>query len=58
MFTEVRKINLIEAVMKLNNESTLIELETVIKKSKTKKKEQVRSANDFFIILNTRTKKY
>ena len=47
MFTEARKINLIEAVMKLNNESTLIELETVIKKSKTKKKEQKRSAHDF-----------
>ena len=47
MFTEARKINLIEAVMKLNNESTLIELETVIKKSKAKKKEQARSAHDF-----------
>ncbi len=45
MFTEARKINLIEAVLKVSNEATLIELETVLKKSK--KKKEAFSAHDF-----------
>ena len=47
MFTEARKINLIEAVLKVSNEATLIELETVFKKSKPKKGKQPFSAHDF-----------
>lgn len=37
MFTENRKINLIEAVIKVNDESILIELETLLSKKKAKK---------------------
>jgi hypothetical protein len=44
MFTETRKINLIEAVLKVSNEAVLVELETVIKKMASKqarKKENI-----------------
>lgn len=34
MYTESRKIQLLEEVLKLTNEATLIELETVVNKSK------------------------
>ena len=47
MYTEARKINLIEAVLHVSNEATLIELEAVIKKSKSKKDKQPFSAHDF-----------
>lgn len=47
MFTEARKINLIEAVLKVSNEATLVELETVLKKSKPFKNKQPFSAHDF-----------
>jgi hypothetical protein len=47
MYTETRKINLIEAVLQVSNEATLIELETVIKKSKSKKGKPAFSAHDF-----------
>ena len=47
MYTEARKINLLEAVLKVNNEATLIELETVLKKSKSKKEKRPLSAHDF-----------
>ena len=47
MFTEARKINLIEAVLKVSNEATLIELETVLKKTKRKKGKQPFSAHEF-----------
>ena len=47
MFTEARKINLIEAVLKVNNEATLIELETVLKKTNPKKGKQLFSAHEF-----------
>jgi hypothetical protein len=40
MYTEARKIHLIEALLKVSNEATLIELETVLKKSKPKKEKQ------------------
>ena len=46
MFTETRKNNLIEAVLKISNEATLIELETVIKKAKTKIEKQPFSVHD------------
>ena len=45
MFTEARKIHLLEEVLKTTNETTLIELETVLKKSKKnvakEKKQQI-----------------
>lgn len=37
MFTEARKIQLIEDVLKVKSEATLTELESVLKKSKKKK---------------------
>ncbi|MBK7883879.1 MAG: hypothetical protein IPJ81_08770 [Chitinophagaceae bacterium] len=40
MYTEARKIHLIEALLKVSNEATLIELETVLKKAKPKKEKQ------------------
>lgn len=47
MYTESRKINLIEAVLKLSNEADLIELETVIKKMPAKQEKKKISAHDF-----------
>ena len=47
MYAEARKINLIEAVLKVNNEAVLVELETVIKKIPTVKKNAKISAHDF-----------
>ena len=44
MFTEARKIQLIEDVLKVSNEATLNELETVLKKSGKNKKH---SAHEF-----------
>jgi hypothetical protein len=38
MYTETRKIQLIEQVLKEDNEGTLLALETVFKKSKKAKK--------------------
>jgi len=46
MFTEARKINLIEAVIKVSNEAVLVELEKVIKKNPAKQ-EKKKSAHDF-----------
>jgi hypothetical protein len=46
MFTEARKIQLIEEVLKVSNEATLDELETVLKKSRKRKKEK-HSAREF-----------
>ena len=46
MFTEARKIQLLEEVLKVNNEATLVELESVLNKSKKAKKKNV-SAHDF-----------
>ena len=53
MYTEARKIHLIEAVLKVSNEATLVELETVLKKSKAKKEKQEKKPNiyDFVGIL-------
>lgn len=51
MFTETRKINLIEAVLKESNETTLMELESVIKKSKSEPSKQRLSAHKFSRLL-------
>jgi hypothetical protein len=52
MYTEARKIHLIEEVLKVTNEDILIELESVIKKSKKKaEKEKKSSIYDFVGIL-------
>jgi hypothetical protein len=47
MYTEARKINLIEAVLKVSNEATLIELETILKKAKPAKEKKSFSAHEF-----------
>ena len=47
MYTEARKINLLEAVLKVSNEATLMELEEVLKKSKGKNEKRPLSAHDF-----------
>jgi len=47
MVTEARKINLIEAVLQVDNEATLTELETILKNSKTKKEKKPFLAHDF-----------
>ena len=51
MFTEARKIHLIEEVLKVTNEATLVELETIIKKSKKADKEKKPNIYDFVGIL-------
>ncbi|WP_315814212.1 hypothetical protein [Paraflavitalea speifideaquila] len=52
MYSEARKIHLIEEVLKVTNEAILIELETVIKRSKKKaEKEKKPSIYDFVGIL-------
>jgi hypothetical protein len=47
MYTEARKINLIEAVLKVGDEATLSELETVLKKAKPAKEKKPLSAHEF-----------
>jgi 3-dehydroquinate dehydratase len=47
MFTEARKIQLLEDVLKVHNEAILIELETVVNKSKKIKDKKAISAHDF-----------
>lgn len=47
MFTEARKIQLLEEVLKVSNEATLLELETVLNKSKKKKEKKTLSAHKF-----------
>lgn len=51
MNTEARKINLLEKVLKVSNEDTLLELERVLEKSKIKKKKQLFSAHDFLGVI-------
>lgn len=52
MYTEARKIHLIEEVLKVKNEAILIELESVIEKSKKRaEKEKKPSIYDFVGIL-------
>ena len=59
MFTESRKIQLIEDVLKTNNEATLVELEIVLKKSnkKTSTKKQKASIYDFVGIMTKKETK-
>lgn len=45
MFTESRKIHLLEEVLKTTNEATLIELEVLLKKSKSKEKATSKKAS-------------
>jgi hypothetical protein len=47
MFTEARKINIIEAVIKECNEAVLVELETVIKRTPSRQEKKKISAHDF-----------
>lgn len=47
MYAEARKINLIEAVLRVSNEAVLAELETVIKKIPAKQEKRKMSAHDF-----------
>ena len=50
MYAEARKIHLIEEVLKITNEGTLVALETVLKKSKKPKQKKL-SIYDFVGIL-------
>lgn len=50
MFTEARKLNLIEQVLKVKNENVLLALENVLKSSKPA--ETKRSIHDFVGILS------
>lgn len=52
MYTEVRKIGLLEKVLKVSDEATLIELEKVLGKSRMKKKKQSFSAHDFLGVIS------
>jgi hypothetical protein len=54
MYKEIRKIHLIEEVLKITNEGTLSELETVLKKSKRKSTAKSKKPNiyDFVGILS------
>ena len=45
MFTKARKIQLIEDMLKVSNEATLNELETVLKKSGKRKKKNILPGN-------------
>ena len=47
MHTETRKISLIEAVLKISNEASLSELETVLKRSKKIEEKKHLYAHDF-----------
>jgi hypothetical protein len=47
MYIDARKIHLIEEVLKVTSEETLVELETVIKKSKKKTKATVTAKPSF-----------
>ena len=51
MYQETKKMHLIEEVLKVNNEETLAELETVLVKSKSEKKEKT-SILDFVGVMS------
>ncbi len=53
MYTEARKIHLIEELLKVDNDATLTELETVIKKAK-KGKNKKASIYDFVGVISTK----
>lgn len=48
MYAEARKINLIEAVLKVSNDAVLLELETVIKKMPINQEKKKISAHAFW----------
>ena len=52
MYAEARKINLIEAVLKVNTEEVLVELETIIKNMPIKQGKNRLSAHDFLGVWN------
>ena len=52
MYSEIRKINLIEKVLKVNNEDTLLELEKVLKKTPSEKAKEPLSAHDLLGVWN------
>jgi len=47
MYSETRKINLIEKVLKIRNEDTLLELEKVLKNAKLEGQKKSLSAHNF-----------
>ena len=47
MYSEARKLHLIEDVLKINSEAVLQELETVVRKAMRPKKANKASAHDF-----------
>lgn len=47
MYSEARKMHLIEEVIKVKNEAVLIELESVLKKAASSKDQPHLSAHDF-----------
>lgn len=47
MYSEVRKLHLIEEVLKVKNEATLFELEAVLKKYDQEKKPSLSTPHDF-----------
>ena len=52
MFTEARKIQLLEEILKTDNEATLVEVETVLKKNKNKGgKRKKNSIRDFMGVI-------
>jgi hypothetical protein len=52
MYTEARKINLIEAVLQISNDEVLLQLETVINKMPKNKEKKKVSAHDFLGVWN------
>jgi hypothetical protein len=47
MFTEARKIQLLEEVLKVSSEATLVELESVLQKAEKEKAKKSVSAHEF-----------
>ncbi len=47
MYADARKIDLIEAVLKISNEAILVELESVLKRKPSHKNKKTISAHDF-----------
>jgi hypothetical protein len=47
MYAHARKIDLIEAVLKISNEAILVELESVLKRKPAPKNKKAISAHDF-----------
>jgi hypothetical protein len=54
MFTDSRKIQLLEDLLKLNDEVSLEDIENVLKKTKSKKLQLKKSAHEFLGLWNKR----